>query len=818
MKSLIEDLKYALRMQRKRIGFTAVAVTTLALGIGANTAIFSIASAVLLQPLPYPDADRLVLMMEENRGKWGPVSYPNYVDWRRDSGAFEQMAAFRPTDLVYAGLGPAERTPGRKVSANFFATLGVRPALGRDFLPEDDKPGANRVAIVSHSFWQSRLNADPKAIGKAIRVNGEPYTVAGVLPVRRGSSGEFRFLGRAEIYVTLGPDAYHEQRWDHSAITVVARLKRGVSLEQAKANMDVVTRELERQYPKDNKDDRAGISPLRSWLTGGARRIVFLFLGAVGLVLLISCVNVANLLLARSAEREREFALRAALGAGRARVLRQLLTESVLMSLQSGAMGILLASWGVQGLISFVPEDIAASGVGIDVKVLGFSLLISLATGIVFGVAPALHASKADLNATLKEGRRSSSAGLGRDRLRSALVIAEVALSLVLLVGAGLLIRSAYRLLGVDPGFKPQNVLTFRLALNDQKIFEAAGLKDVSDPAALEKLARFMGPWQRNLLERMQRVPGVQYASTVYPLAVTGDTCQMAILPEGLPAGAQPPQAFYHVITPDYFRAMGTPLRRGRFFSDRDDFSAPRVAIVGETMAGQVWPGEDPVGKRFRFEHVGEGVFTVVGVVGDTKQLGLESPSIPQLYMSYAQWPQSMVAVVRTFGDPASMAPALRKAVAEWDREVPAYDIQPMEQRLADSLAHRRKFTGLLVVFAAIALVLTAVGIYSVMAYLVARQTREIGIRMALGATVAGVLRMVMGKALALAAIGATIGVAGALALTRLLSSLLFGVTATDPATFIAIAILLGLVSLAASAIPARRAARIDPISALRFE
>ncbi len=728
------------------------------------------------------------------------------------------MAAFRPTDLVYSGLGPAERTPGRKVSANFFATLGIRPALGRDFLPEDDKAGANRVAIVTHSFWESRLSADPQIIGKAIRLNGQPYTVAGVLPARPGSSGEFRFLGKAEIYVTLGPDAHSEARWDHSAITVVARLKPGVSLAQAKANMDVVTRELERQYPADNKDDRAGISPLRDWMTGRTRRIIYLFLGAVGLVLLIACVNVANLLLARSSEREREFAVRAALGAGRGRVLRQLLTESVLMSFEGGVLGLLLAVWGVRALTSFVPEDLAAAGTGIDFAVLGFSLLISFATGIVFGLAPGLHASRSDLNATLKEGRRSSSAGLGRDRLRSALVIAEVALSLVLLVGAGLLIRSAYRLLGVSPGFNPQNVLTFRLALNDQRLFKAAGVTDMQDPAVLDKLARFIGPWQRDLVERMRRVPGVQYASTVFPLAVTGDTCQMRVLPEGRPSGAHPPQVYYHVITPDYFRAMGMPLRQGRFFSERDDHGAPRVAIVADTMARQVWPGEDPIGKRFRFEYGGEGVFTVVGVVGDTKQLGLEAPPIPQLYLSYLQRPQSMVAVVRTFSDPASMAPALRKAVAEWDRETPAYDIQPMEQRLADSLAYRRRFTGLLAAFAAVALLLTAVGIYSVMAYLVTRQTREIGIRMALGASVRSVLRMVIGKALALAFIGAAVGVAGALALTRVLSSLLFGISATDPATFIAIAILLGLVSLAASAVPARRAARIDPISALRFE
>ena len=818
MTTLIDDLAYALRMQQKRPGFTAVAVTTLALGVGANTAIFSIANAALLRPLPYPDADRLVLMLEENQGRRGPVAYPNYVDWRRASRVFEQIAAFRPTDLVYTGLGPAERTPGRKVSANFFATLGIRPALGRDFLPEDDQAGAERVAMVSHNFWQSHLSSDPQVTGKAIRLNGESYTVAGVLPARAGSSGEFRFLGKAEIYVTLGPDASREPRWDHNDLTVLARLKPGITLAQAKANMDVVTRELERQYPVDNKDDRAAIPPLKEWVTGGARRVVFLFLGATGLVLLISCVNVANLLLARSLEREQEFAVRVALGAGRARVLRQLLTESLLMTLQSGALGLLLAAWGVRGLVSFVPEDLAVSGVGIDLTVLGFSLLISLATGLVFGLVPALHASRMDLNVTLKESGRSSSRGPGRDRMRGALVVAEVAISLVLLIGAGLLIRSAYRLLGVDPGFNPQNVLTFRLALNDQRIFDAAGVKDLQEPAALGKLARFIGLWQRNLLERMQRVPGVKYASTVYPLAVTGETCQMPILPEGRPAGSHPPQVYYHVISPDYFRAMGTPLRHGRFFTDHDDYGGPRVAIVGETMARQVWPGEDPIGKRFRFEHVGEGVFTVEGVVGDTKQLGLESTSIPQVYMSYAQWPQSMVAVVRTFGDPANMTPALREAVAGWDRETPTYDIQPMEQRLEDSLAHRRRFTGLLVTFAAIALMLTAVGIYSVMSYLVACQTREIGIRMALGATVPRVLETVIGKALGLALIGVAVGLVGALALTRLLSSLLFEVSATDPATFIAVAILLGLVSLVASALPARRASRIDPILALRFE
>ncbi len=507
MTILFDDLKYALRMQRRRLGFTAVVVLTLALGIGANTAVFSVINTVLFRPLPYPDFDRLVLVMEENRGSWGPVAYPNYVDWRRGNNVFEEMAAFRPTDVIYSGVGPAERTPGRKVSANFFATLKTRPGLGRDFAPEDDQPGAARVAIVTHTFWESRLAADPQIVGKPIRINGGPVLVVGVLPKRSGGAGEFRFLGKAEVYLPIGPDAYGEARHDHNALMVLARMKPGISLAQAKANMDVVTSALERQHPTENKDDRTGISPLRDWMTGGARHVVLLFLGAVALVLLIGCVNVANLLLARSTERDREFAVRAAMGAGRSRVLRQLLTESVLLALEGGVLSLLMAVWSVQALTSFVPEDLAAAGVGIDLAVLGFSLAISLATGVVFGLVPALHASRADLNLMLKEGGRSSSSGRSRERLRSALVVAEVALSLVLLVGAGLLIRSAYRVLAVDPGFNPQRVLTFRLAVNDQRILRAAGITDLQGPAALSKLAQFVGPWQRELVERMRSVP-----------------------------------------------------------------------------------------------------------------------------------------------------------------------------------------------------------------------------------------------------------------------------------------------------------------------
>jgi putative ABC transport system permease protein len=580
--------------------------------------------------------------------------------------------------------------------------------------------------------------------------------------------------------------------------------------------MDAVTAQLEQQYPDANKNERARITPLRDRVSGGARKVVSILFGAVGFILLIACVNVANLSLARAAERDREFAIRIAVGAGRGCIVRQLLAESVLLGIEAGAAGTLLAALGVRALVAFVPAEAAAQGVSVDLTVLLFTLALSTLTGVLFGLVPAITSSRPDLNVSLKEGRRGSFAGLGRNTLRRALVAAEVALALVLLVGAGLMIRSARRVLAVDPGFHPERVLTCRIALNEQKVLRAAGvdLKNLD----VEKLVRYLDPWQHRLLERVEQVPGVQYAASAFPLDVTGDSASMPFIPEGQPAEGKLPEAYYHVISPDYFRAMGIRLRKGRSFTDRDSLTAPRVAVVGETLARQVWPGEDPLGKRFRFRYFSDGVFTVVGVVADTKQFGLEGPTLPQMYMSWVQWPQSLSIIARTYGDPLSVADEIRRAAAEWDPDMPVYDIRTLEDRIAGMLEHRSRTTGLLIAFGGLALLLMVVGVYSVLACLVASRTHELGIRMALGAGKGALLAAVIGQGLAVVGLGVASGLALSAILTRFLRSLLFGVEPLDPATLAISACVLLASALLASYLPARRAATVDPIVALRHE
>ena len=802
------ELCYSLRLQRSRPAFTAVAVLTLALGIGVNTAIFSVANRVVFQPLPYPDPARLVLLLERPPVGLVPVSYPNFVDWRKRNAVFEELAAYRSSELTWSGPAAAEQVAGKLVSDNFFRTLGTAPARGRDFTPADDRPGAEPVAILSDSFWRVRLGADPQVVGRVIRLNGRPRKVAGVLPPG------FVFQGEAEVYAPLGAVAHGDQRYDHNATMVVARMRRGVRLAQARANMDALSRQLELQYPKDNKDDRIATIPLSEWVAGQAGRTALIALGAVAFVLLIACANVASLVLARSAERERELALRAALGAGRWRVVRQLLSESVLLALEGGALGLLLAQWSLRALLPFVPADLAAGGIRLDGRVLVFAFLLSCLTGVLFGLVPALRGSRTQLSEALKEGGRMLSGGFGRDWFRNALVISEVALALVLLAGAGLMVRSALRLQGVDPGFRSDHVLTCRVAFPEAKILALAKAEGGLNVTTITKV---LGRYQRPLVERLQAMPGIEAAATVYPLPVSGATSATHYIAEGR---TEEIQVYYHVVSPEYFRVMRIPLRRGRFLTMRDDFGAQPVAVISESMARRFWPGEDPIGRRLRSKYGfdGDDWFTVAGIVGDVRQLGPHQPAPLQVYFNFLQRGQSMMLAVRSAGDPARLAPSLRALVAEWDREAPIYDVRTMDDRLGSSTAYRRRVTVLLGGFAALALVLTVAGIYSVMSYLVARRTREIGIRLAVGATRGDILGMVVKRAAGLAAAGVLIGLAGALALTRVLSSLLYGVDPADPATLAAVSVGLALVALAAAYLPARHAARIDPMAALRAE
>ncbi len=802
------ELCHTLRFQRRRPAFTAIVVVTLALGIGVNTAIFSVANRVVFQPLPYPEPNRLVLLLERPPVGLVPVAYPNFVDWRKSNRVFKELAAYRPSELTWLGPAAAEQTAGKFVSDNFFRTLGTAPVMGRDFTPADDQPGAAPVAIISDSFWRLRLGADLKVIGKVLPLNGRQYTVAGVLPAG------FLFQGETEVYLPLGPKAYADKRYDHNATSVIARMRQGVTLSQARANMDALALQLERQYPKDNKDERIVTIPLSEWVAGQARRTALIALGAVGFVLLIACANVASLMLAQSAGREREIALRTALGAGRGRIVKQLLSESALLALEGGALGLLLARWSMRVLVPFLPADLAAGGVHLDARVLSFAFLLSCVTGLLCGLAPALRASRTQLSEALKEGGRTSSGGRGRDWFRSALVVSEVALALVLLAGAGLMVRSALRLQGVDPGFRSDHVLTCRVGFPEAKILAQA--KAEGGPM-IPAITKVLGRYQRPLVERLQTMPGVEAAATVFPLPVSGATSATHYIAEG---STEEIQVFYHVISPEYFKVMRIPLRRGRFLTLQDDFGAARVAVISESMARRFWPGEDPIGRRFRskYEFDGGTWFTVAGVVGDVRQLGPHQPAPLQVYFNFLQRGQSMMLALRASGDPAALVSSLRAQVAEWDREAPIFDVRTMDDRLGNSTAYRRRVTLLLGGFAALALALTVVGIYSVMSYLVTRRTREIGIRLAVGATRGNVLGMVVGRAAGLAVAGVTIGLAGAMALTRVLSNLLYEIDPADPATLAAVSVALALVASLAAYLPARRAARIDPMAALRTD
>jgi putative ABC transport system permease protein len=817
IEALIQDLRYGARMLMKSPGFTFVAMLTLALGIGANTAIFSVVNGVLLRALPYYEPERLVMV-------WGhrpilqaqigledfPVAVADFVDWRNQNQVFEQMAAMWTPRMNLTGGGEPESVVGLRASASLFPLLGARFAVGRAFLPEEDRAGADRVVVISHGLWQQRYGADPKLIGQKITLNDEAHTVIGVTAPdfqfpRRGEVPTDFYLGvttKVDLYLPIAftPELMNNRGGDF--LMVIARLKPGVSLQQASADMSAIARRLTEQYPQTNTDKGVRLAPLHQQTVGKARTALLVLLGAVGFVLLIACANVANLLLARAAGRQKEMAIRAALGASRWRVVRQLLTESLLLAISGGAAGLLLAWWGVELLLSIAPDNLPrAHDIRIDSRVAGFTLLVSLLTGILFGLLPALQASKTNLSVTLKEGGREA-AGLLRRRLRGLLVVSEVALAFVLLIGAGLLIRSFARLTEVDPGFDPRGVLTMDIALPFTKYRDG------------RSLAFF-----QQTLERVRALPGAEAAATVSSLPLSGAPGSLTFGIEGRPSPTE--QSFnagMHIISPDFFKTFRVPLIKGRLLAESDGAKAPPVVVVNESLARNYFANEDPLGKRITN---GDETREIVGVVGDVKHSALDEEAKREMYFPMAQRrfpPIFMTLAVRISGDPMQMVAAVRGQVWAVDKDIPISNIETMERLMAKSVAPRRFNLLLLGAFALVGLALAGVGLYGVMSYMVTQRAREIGVRMALGAQTGDVLRLVIGEGMKLALIGAALGLGGALGLTRLLKTLLFGVSATDPLTFIVIAAVLIIVALLACWIPARRAARMDPLVSLRVE
>jgi putative ABC transport system permease protein len=801
MPELLHNLRFGVRLMRKNPGFTTVVVFALALGIGANTAIFSVVHAVLLRPLPFYEPDRLVSIHIEHQKRnvhnaFGP--YPDIADWARLGRSFEFMAAYSPSSVNLSTRGEPERVSLWKVNACFFPMLGTSMVLGRGFLPEEDEPGAGRVVVLSHALWQRHFGSDPSLVGKALTMDGGSFTVVGILP------RDFKIEdGSVDLYtpIALSSARSGSGEWMFGAY---ARLKPGVSIEQAQAELDTINRQLEQQYPRQITGWRARIWGMHAFMVRDVRLSLMVLLAAVALVLLIASTNVANLLLARSGARQKEIAVRTALGAGRRRIVQQLLTESVLLGLMGGGLGLLLAYQGV-GLLSALgmEEYPMLQQTRLDLPVLGFTMLVSLLTGLLFGIAPAMAVSRTNVYETLKEGGRGASESLGRNRLRGLLVVSEVALALLLMIGASLMIRSFFKLQGVDPGFNPEGLLTASIEL------------PVSRYSRPEQQIAFY----RQLEERLERAPRVT-AGMVSVLPLSGRNQGMPLLVEGRPVTgpSDVPILYFRTVNTKYFQAMQIPLRKGRGFSERDVQGAPRVLIVNETMARRFWPNENPIGKR-----VGTGApdewMVVVGVVGDVHHMSLAQEPDTEIFMPWAQNPRpDMRLALRTSIDPLRFSPTLRQAVMELDRDQPVSRVASMEQNLAASVATKRFSTLLLGLFAALALVLAAIGIYGVVSFSVTRRRREMGIRMALGARRQDVLAMVVGQGTFLAISGVAIGLGAAFALTRVIRSLLYGVTATDPWVFIAVSLLLIAVAALASYLPGRRAARVDPMVALRYE
>jgi putative ABC transport system permease protein len=804
--SLFQDLRYGARLLRKNPSFTVIAVLTLALGIGANTAIFSIVNAVLLRPLPYANPQQLIVLRETTQsvGAHSP-SYPDFLDWRIQSTTFRQMAAINNREFNLSGVAQPENINGYAVSPNCLSMLGVRPFLGRDFLPSEDTPGTAPIVMLSYALWQSHLGADPNAVGKSLTLDGRSFTIVGILPPN------FRLLDKTDILAPIGVwagDVDMTDRGERGDLDVLGRLAHGATIAQARAEMDTIAANLRKEYPAPNGGVGISMATLRDELVGESRPAILVLFGAVVFVLLIACVNVANLFLVRGAARAREIAVRQACGATRERLVRQMLTESFLLASLGGGLGILVGWLGIEGLRHLISMDMLQGAViGIDRNVLLFSGAMVVLVAIAFGLVPAWQASQPRVQETLKDGGRSSTPSAAQHRLRGVLVMAETALALVLLVGAGLMMKSMYRLLQVDPGFRPERVLTMEINLRT---------------AQYSKPEASLNFW-RQALDKVRALPGIDTAALGTVLPLSGNHNRGDITVEGMPTPelGKFPHPDYHTISSSYIEVLNIPLLRGRNFTDADIDTAPRVALINATMARRFWPNEDATGKRFHWGHPGskEPWIEIIGVVGDTKLYGLANPSRLELYMPFQQSRASdMFLVLRSAGDPASLTSAVREAVAAIDKDQPVFNVNTMTQLVNDSVATRHITLVLLGLFSALALVLAAIGIYGVIAYSVQQRTHEIGIRMALGAQRTDVLRLVVGHGVKLAALGIAIGVAAAFGLTRLMSSLLFGTGSTDPVTFASAAAILLLVAVAACYIPARRAIAVDPMVALRYE
>ncbi len=822
MESILQDIRYSARSLIKTSSFTAVAVIVLALAIGANTAIFTVVNAVLIRPLPYPNSDRLVMLWETNpRFQIGidtlPVTPGTFMDWREQGSVFEYVSALGVSRFNLSGSGEPERISGASVSPNFFRLMGIEPKLGRAFRDDEEKPGANKVVVISYALWQRRFSGAEDIVGKPMTLDGESYTVIGVAPedfqFPRGHELPY-FVGvssQTELWrpMTLTDDFINRKRANHQ-LSVIAKLKPGVTQDQAQAEMNAIAARLEQAY-SENQGIGAKVVSLSEQVVGNSRVALLVLMGAVALVLLIACANVANLLLTRSSARRKEIAIRTALGASRGRVVRQLLIEALLLSLASAIAGTLLSFWGVKAMLSLGRETLPrASEVSIDVRVLGFTVAIALLTSLLFGLTPALQASKINLTEALKEGSRGLSGGQRASRVRSVLVIAEVALSLVLLIGAGLMIKSLAHLLKVDPGFKANRALTMNIALLGSKY-----------PSLHQQIAFF-----EDVTHRVEALPGVESAGLISSAPLSGGVYAGGFSIEGRePASANEDlSADRRMISPDYFKALGIPLIKGRHFTDRDNQASTGVAIVSESLARRFLENEDAIGKRVKLggRDSTRPWLSIVGIAGDVRDTTLESDARPCVYVPYPQFPStsmgSMTLVVRTGVDPKALIPAIRDEVWAVDKDQPVTDIKTMNEYVSDSVSPRRSNALLLGVFATLALVLAAVGMYGVMSYAVTQRVHEIGIRMALGAQTSDVIKLIVGSGMTLVLAGVVIGLAGALALSRVLSSLLYGVSATDPVTFAFVSALLVSVALLASYIPARRATKVDPMNALRCE
>lgn len=816
MDTLAQDLRFAFRTLLKNRAFTTIAVLTLALGIGANTAIFSVVNAVLLRQLAFKSPEQLLMVWEKNVGKGGeiPSSFPNFLDIKSAAEPVADVGAFTDATFNLTGGDQPDRVIGLRVSSGLFQLVGVEPLKGRTFSPDEDKPGTGNVLVLSYGLWQRRFGGNPNIVGQPVQLDGQSYNVIGIMPpdfkfppsfTATIASSQFT-MPNAELWVPLTTDALPMER-GLANLFMVGRLKPGINIERAQAEMNVIANRLETEYIAQNKGMGIHLTPLSTQVTGDIRLALIILVGAVGFVLLIACANVANLLLVKAAQRQKEIAIRTALGARRIDVIRQLLTESLVLGLLGGLPGLLLAALGIRLLVAFTPVNVPhLKDVGLDFRVLLFTLLISIITPIIFGLVPALQASRPDLTETLKEGGRSSSGGARINRVSSLLVVSEVALALVLLVASGLMIKSLLRLQHVNPGFNPDSVITLELALPQSRY-----------PEKFQQLA-----FQQQLLKRIGELPGVRTVGTVDNLPFSGNESNSSFTVEGrpIPDPAQRPRAFYRVISVDYLQTMGIPIRSGRTFNDHDTSDLPAVAIINESAARRFFPNEDPVGKRIKKgrPESKNPWRTIVGVVGSVSHTALNIEPQPEIYEPYLQNGGLAVTLVTRSESAEQNFGAVRNAVLALDKDLPVSGIKLMTSMISDSYAQPLLYTFLLAIFASVALVLAAVGVYGVISYSVSQRTQEMGLRLALGAQRLDIIRLVVGRAILLVTIGLAIGLGLALVLLRLMSNLLYGVGASDPITLSLVCAFLLAVGFVASLLPAHRASGVHPMVALRHE